>query len=473
MSEDATLDDFATESKERHTKETIDVVPESSVESSLDETSTGQIPEDWIATRLRDIAEETEYGLTESAEDYDPEKPRYIRTQDFNDFGGLKQDSKASLSRKKAKDGMLEQGDLLFARSGSIGASLGKTYLYDTDDGDCCFGGYSIRHRLQDEGLNHKYVSEYTLSRQYWDWVRRRAKTTAQSNINTGEYGSLLIPVPPLSEQRKIATVLNTIDQAIEKTENIIRQVRKIKKGLVQKLLTEGTCEYSEYDAYRLGPIDLTKPKDWELKSFGEFSVRIQDGPHITPDYVPEGIPFVSSQNVSPFRENFDYSQYEKYISEETYEEINQNCRPERGDLIMSRRATIGPTQLIRHNRQFGFFVGVAIIKTDDTVHNPFLEQLMNWSVMEKLWHLKSPGSTMKTLNLGTIKDQRIPLPPLQEQKEITDILQSLDSGITNNERYKESLHRLKKGLLQDLLSGTVRTTDTNIEVPDEIAKHG
>ncbi|PAU78802.1 hypothetical protein CK500_16340 [Halorubrum salipaludis] len=376
MSENSTLDEFTTGGKEPHTKDTIDAVPVSTVESSLDETSVGQIPDGWIATRLGDIAEETEYGLTETAEDYDPEKPRYIRTQDFDDFGGLKENSKASLSREKARDGMLEGGDLLFARSGSIGASLGKTYLYDTDDGDCCFGGYSIRHRLQNEGLNHKYISQYTLSNQYWDWVHRRAKTTAQSNINTGEYGSLLIPIPPLPEQRKIATILYTIDQAIEKTEKIIEQSLRVKKGLVQYLLTVGAHEHSTYENYRLGPIDLTKPEDWELKSFEDFSFRVQDGPHITPDYVDEGIPFVSSQNVNPFRENFDYSKYEKYISEGTYKEINQNCRPEKGDLIISRRATIGPTQLIRHNDQFGFFVGVAIIKTNDTVYNSFLEQL-------------------------------------------------------------------------------------------------
>ncbi|WP_158224054.1 restriction endonuclease subunit S [Halorubrum salipaludis] len=92
---------------------------------------------------------------------------------------------------------------------------------------------------------------------------------------------------------------------------------------------------------------------------------------------------------------------------------------------------------------------------------------------MEKVWHLKSPGSTMKTLNLGTIKEQKIPLPPLEEQKVIAKILRSQDAEIANNERYKESLQRLKRGLTQDLLSGTVRTTNTNIEVPEEIAKYG
>jgi type I restriction enzyme S subunit len=218
--------------------------------------------------------------------------------------------------------------------------------------------------------------------------------------------------------------------------------------------------------------LELVKPEGWDLRTFNDFSYNVQDGPHITPDYVDEGIPFVSSQNVNPFRDDFDYSEYEKYISQKVYEEINQNCRPDKSDLIISRRATIGPTQLIRHDKQFAFFVGVAIIKTDDTVHNPFLEQLLNWSVIEKLWHLKSPGSTMKTLNLGTIKDQQIPLPPLEEQKSITEVFRSIDKNIINNEKYKESLERTKQGLMQDLLSGKVRTTDADMDIPREIAQH-
>ncbi|MDL0120281.1 restriction endonuclease subunit S [Halobacterium salinarum] len=267
--------------------------------------------------------------------------------------------------------------------------------------------------------------------------------------------------------------MLYNVDQAIQKTEEIIEQSKRVKKGLIQNLLTEGVRDRAEFEDYRLGPIDLEKPVDWKLKKFDDFSLTVQDGPHITPDYVEEGIPFISSQNVRPFRDKFDYSQYQKFISEETYEEVNQNCRPVKGDLIISRRATIGPTQLLRHNKQFAFFVGVAVIKTDDSVYNPFLEQLMNWSVMEKLWHLKSPGSTMKTLNLGTIKEQKVPLPDLEEQKEITRILRNMDDMVIQHENEKDSLRRLKQGLMQDLLSGEARTTNGDIPVLDAVAQHG
>ena len=240
--QEATLDEFA-DAQEEMKDSAIESVPSSEIKSSLDKTAVGEIPTEWKVTRLGDIALEQEYGLTESAEAYDPEEPRYIRTQDFDDFGGLKEDSRASLSWEKAEEGLLEKGDMLFARSGSVGASLGKIYLYDPDHGPCCYGGYSIRHRLQKEGLNHQYIAQFALSERYWDWIRRRAKTTAQSNINTGEYGSLPIPVPPLEEQRKIASVLYTVDQAIQKTEEIIDQLDRTRQGLTQTLFLSGFRE--------------------------------------------------------------------------------------------------------------------------------------------------------------------------------------------------------------------------------------
>lgn len=267
MSEqEATLDEFVDDHE---------VVPTSSIKSSLDQTAVGEIPADWKVTRLGDIAIDREYGLTEPAEEYDPDKPRYIRTQDFDDFGGLKDDSRASLSWDKAEDVLLEKGDMLFARSGSVGASLGKIYLYNPDHGPCCYGGYSIRHRLQKDGLNHHYIAQFALSERYWDWIRRRAKTTAQSNINTGEYGSLPIPIPPLEEQRKIASVLYTVDQAIQKTQDIIDQLETIRRGTEQDVLSrgvreDGTLRADEEIKYRSSWVDEI-PRDWEVKQYSEL----------------------------------------------------------------------------------------------------------------------------------------------------------------------------------------------------------
>ena len=445
--QDVTLDNFTKKTEEDDEDNT-----------SKELLGLGKIPSEWQIKPLSDLAEIIP-GNSPPSSTYNEDGDGLPFFQGNTEFGHFhpKADTWCSDPRKEAK-----ANDVLI----SIRAPVGDLNIADKH---CCIGrGLAA---LRPTELNGLYLFYHLGGRQ--GWLSRLATGSTFKAIIKSDLQLLDIPTPPLKEQRKIASVLYTVDEAIQKSEEIIEQSEKVKKGLVQNLLTEGAHEYSVYDSYRLGPIDVIKPEAWELKSFDDFSFRVKDGPHITPEYVDEGIPFVSSQNVNPFRENFDYSQYEKYISEETYDEINQNCRPEKGDLIVSRRATIGPTQLIRHDEKFGFFVGVAIIKTDNTIHNPFLEQLMNWSVMEKLWHLKSPGSTMKTLNLGTIKEQKIPVPPIREQKAIAEILRIQDNIIANNERYKQSLQRFKQGLMQDLLSGDIRTTDADIDILDAVAQHG
>jgi len=463
MSEEATLDDFAKQQGESVNEE-IEAVPESSVESSLDETSVGKIPEDWMATRLGDIAEETEYGLTESAEEYDPNKPRYIRTQDFDDFGGLKENSRASLSREKAKDGILEEGDMLFARSGSVGASLGKTYLYDSNDGDCCFGGYSIRHQLQNVGLNHKYISKYTLSDQYWNWVRRRAKTTAQSNINTGEYGSLLLPIPPLSEQRKIATVLYTIDQAIKKTEEIIRQIETTGKGLRQTLFSEGYYDHETESYGTLGQV----PSDWEKTrlykiadvSRGKFTHR----PRNDPAFYDGEYPFIQTgEVVDAVGELSEYSQ----TLNEKGRGVSKEFAP--GTIIITIAGNIGDTAVATFPVYFpDSLVGIT---PNEDVDGCFLEHYLRYR--QDFLNRLSTKTTQKNLNLTLLRPIEVVKPSLEEQKKIAEALTSVDNQMKREKQYKKQLQWLKQGLMQDLLSGTVRTTDTNITVPDEVAQHG
>jgi len=464
MSEEATLDDF-TQTEEENVKRTIEYVPESSVESSLDETSVGDIPDDWVATRLRDIAEETEYGLTESAEEYAPDKPRYIRTQDFDDYGGLKPNSRASLSREKAKDGMLEEGDLLFARSGSVGASLGKTYLYDTNDGDCCFGGYSIRHRLQDEGLNHKYLSEYTLSEQYWDWVRRRAKTTAQSNINTGEYGSLLLPIPPLPEQRKIATVLYTVDRAIKKTEEVIKQTERLRNGVMQNVFSRGVRSYNDFQETKYGAI----PTNWEFKPVREIAERIGSGgtPNTDKDeYYNGDIEWVKTDDLNSGL----IESVKTTITSKGLDESAAKLFPEGTVVFAMYGGSLG--QNGRLGMEAAMNQACCGIVTDESEMNSYFlhQQLIH---RKKQLTALSAGTHQQNISQSMIEKFEVFVPPLDEQMEMMDILRSIEGTIETNTNEKERLKHLKRGLMQDHLSGTVRTNDTNIEVPEEVAQYG
>ncbi len=105
-------------------------------------------------------------------------------------------------------------------------------------------------------------------------------------------------------------------------------------------------------------------PEDWEVVELGEVCKKITDGTHKTPKYVDKGgIPFISTQNIVPFRPGFDFSQYKKYISLEEHRELIKRCKPEKGDILISKCGTIGRTKLIDVDYEFSIFVGLALLK--------------------------------------------------------------------------------------------------------------
>jgi len=105
-------------------------------------TEIGEIPEDWEVVKLENLLiNKPEYGANYPANDYDKNLPRYIRITDISESGELLEDDIKSLDKELAKNYLLSKGDFLFARSG---ATVGKTYLYNTKDGLCAFASVSF-----------------------------------------------------------------------------------------------------------------------------------------------------------------------------------------------------------------------------------------------------------------------------------------------------------------------------------------
>jgi type I restriction enzyme S subunit len=159
-------------------------------------------------------------------------------------------------------------------------------------------------------------------------------------------------------------------------------------------------------------------PKDWEVVRLGDICIKITDGTHKTPKYQETGIPFLSTQNLIPFRNGFDFSQYKKYISLDEHKELIKRCKPEKGDILISKCGTIGRTKLIDVDYEFSIFVGLALLKLrKDRVEPRYLEQLLNFQPYVRQMEVASPGATRKTLTIAAIEKLTLPLPPLPEQK--------------------------------------------------------
>jgi restriction endonuclease S subunit len=189
-------------------------------------------------------------------------------------------------------------------------------------------------------------------------------------------------------------------------------------------------------------------PKGWEWKRLGDLCTLITDGTHATPKYVEEGIPFISSVNIDPNIEGFDFSEYRKFISSEEHEGLTRRCYPQKGDLLISKCGTIGRTKTVDVGFPFSIFVGLALLKIDNNrVDGSYLEKLLNSELYRKRMEQLSPGTSRKTLTLRAIGKISVPLPPLQSQREIVAILDKAEE----TKRLRVRANELTQKLLQSV----------------------
>ncbi len=145
------------------------------------------------------------YGANEIAIDGDSQKDvRYIRITDIDDHGNLHNDDWKT-AKKIDEKYMLEENDLLFARSG---ATAGKTFIHKREHGRAIFAGYLIRFRFDETRVNPFFVFYYTLLSRYKSWVKIIQRPSGQPNINSREFKAFEIPLPPPSIQNHVANIM-------------------------------------------------------------------------------------------------------------------------------------------------------------------------------------------------------------------------------------------------------------------------
>jgi len=200
------------------------------------QTKLGPIQKEWEVKPLGELClAKPEYGANVSAKDYVEGLPRYVRITDIDDAGNLMNDDKKSISKEDAKHYLLSPGDIIFARSG---ATVGKTYMYLPEDGECAYAGYLIRFRLNQSKLLTRFLFHVTKSSIYNAWVRDMLRAGAQPNINAKEYSSYNVQRPPLEEQKRIIATLDGLSSWIKLETEIEKHFEKVKSGLMQVLLT-------------------------------------------------------------------------------------------------------------------------------------------------------------------------------------------------------------------------------------------
>jgi len=200
----------------------------------------GDVPEGWAVRRLKDIlARPLQYGASESGIAYDDALPRYIRITDITLDGRLKDKGVLSLTEESASDYILQDQDILLARSG---ATVGKAFLYEKQMGRAAFAGYLIRATVDVTNALPRFVYYTTLGCGYDDWRNSIAVSATIQNIGADKYNNYSLPMPPLAEQRAIADYLDekcaAIDKMVAEKEALIADLEAYKKSLIYEVVT-------------------------------------------------------------------------------------------------------------------------------------------------------------------------------------------------------------------------------------------
>lgn len=149
--------------------------------------------------------------------------------------------------------------------------------------------------------------------------------------------------MPPSHEQNKIADILSNVDEAINKTEAIIKQTKILKKGLLQQLLIKG-IRNTKYKQSEIGEI----PEDWEVVNLSKLLDVLKDGTHNPPKKVEQGVPMLSALNIK--NNKVEIENNDSFISEEDYNKMHKSYEISEGDVLLTIVGTLGRSAVVKKN---------------------------------------------------------------------------------------------------------------------------
>lgn len=255
--------------------------------------------------------------------------------------------------------------------------------------------------------------------------------SAGQQRVQRNYLESYFIPLPPLPEQRKIAAILSTWDRAIELTERLIAAKERLKKALMQRLLT-GKVRFPGFE------------EPWGEVRLGDIAAVIMGQSPSSSNYNENGNGMYLIQG------NADIMNYRTAPRMWTTQ-VTKTCKP--GDIILSVRAPIGEVAWADHEACIGR--GVSAIRADN-----FRQQLLYYILVhyESKWLRLGQGSTFTAINSSDIKGfrLRVPADPIEQEK-IADCIRLSDVEIRSLRNQLTVFRDQKKGLMQQLLTGKVR----------------
>lgn len=427
-----------------------------------------KLPQGWEWVRLGNLSI-INGGYAFKSNEYKNIGVRVIRISDF-DGSGLKKDKIVYYTEdKKYDDFVLENNDILLAMTGG---TVGKSYYVQNLQEKMY-----VNQRVADikiiKQVNSKYINYLILSPLTQDKVAA-CKNSTNDNISMQDIKEFYVPLPPLAEQQRIVKKLEEILPLVEeygKNEEILSEMNKklpkqIRQSILQyavqgKLVPQNSNDEPASELLKrikaekeqlikdgkikkektLPPITEEEipyelPKGWEWARFQDIAKVLTCGYASTPQYYEKGRIFLSAKNVKPYK---FMPENHKFISEELYQTLIQNGKPEKDDILMTRvGAGIGESAIIDRDLDFAIYVSLTLIKLFKEDINP--KYILHWlnspyGTEKATKYTFGKGCSQGNLNVNQVRAFVIPLPPLAEQQRIVAKVEELMQIVDKLER--------------------------------------
>lgn len=345
---------------------------------------------------------------------------------------------------------LISNGDILLAMSGATTGKIGryrypfKSYLNQR------VGKFQIikNSLIDSDFLNHLVHSNIFTKNTMIDAIGG-----AQPNISSTQVEGVFYSIPPLPEQKKIASILTSVDEVIENTQKQIDKLQDLKKATMNELLTRG-IGHTEFKDSELGKI----PKSWAMVDVSDVCKEIFLGLTSKVDYVDTGgFCLVRATDIS--KGVLDFSNA-KQISKEQHQKLTRYRKAKKGDILVSKSGSLGVCALVDTDTEFSIYESIIVMQSDEKIlSSNFLLWFLRSSITQHQLLGDSVGSTVGHLNLGDFRRLKMILPLLDEQLEISNKISEIDKYLNLKNIKLFRIQSLKKSLLQDLLTGKVRVS--------------
>lgn len=407
-----------------------------------------EIPEEWYISKLSELAQ-----IKRGASPRPINNPKWfsekknvgwIRISDVTKTKKYLNSTEQYLSDEGvAKSRLVKPNDLIM----SICATVGKPIILNIDA--CIHDGFILFDDLNNSKIITDYL--YYLLQKKEEEFKGMGQTGTQANLNTNIVGSTLIAIPTIKEQKKIASILSTVDKQIDNVDALIEKNKELKKGLMQTLLTKG-IGHTKFKKTEIGEI----PEEWEVKKVEDIC-EVKGGKRL-----PKGYQLEDEDNAFPYIRVADMymggikQDDIKYVPRDIVDKI-KNYKISKDDLFISVAGTLGIVGQVPDELDGANLTENADKLCNIQINKLYLMKVLQSNIIQSIIEAEQTKSAQPKLALTRIKEFLIPIPSDREQVKIASILVEVDEKINVYENKKNKLEMLKKGLMQKLLIGKIR----------------